>query len=238
MHSDPAMRAMQAQEFVFESMNLQVGVRLQFITYRRLKPVQYFSTLIGYIKDDYLIVKMPMEDGAPIGLVEGERVTVRVFSGVNVCSFACTVERIFGRPLLYVHLSFPTAIQGTSLRTAMRVKVDLPARIAAAMPDAAAADCTLANISVSGARIETRHSLAQDIGELVLAFTLAPPPDNQPVHLRMRAAIRNIHTVRSEPGADDVIAYGLQFIDLEPGHFMLLQNLTYEALLADRQKIV
>ncbi|TQK06902.1 flagellar brake protein [Herbaspirillum sp. SJZ107] len=238
MHSDPAVHEMKPQEFVFEAMNLQVGVRLQFITYRRLKPVQYFSTLIGYIKDDYLIVKMPMENGAPIGLVEGERVTIRVFSGVNVCSFACTVERIFGRPLLYVHLSFPTSIQGTSLRTAMRVKVDLPARITAATGDATALECTLANISVSGARIETHHSLVQDIGEMLLEFTLAPPPEHHPVSVRARAAIRNINAVRVEPGEADVFAYGLQFIDLDPNHFMLLQNLTYEALLADRHKIV
>jgi c-di-GMP-binding flagellar brake protein YcgR len=152
---------MRPPEFQFESMHLQVGVRLQFITYRRLKPVQYFSTLIGYIKDEYLIVKMPMENGVPMGLVEGERVTIRVFSGVNVCTFDCTVQRIFGRPLLYLHLSFPESIQGTPLRTSMRVKVDLPATIAASAPDAAAADCLLANISVNGARIETRMRLAQ-----------------------------------------------------------------------------
>jgi c-di-GMP-binding flagellar brake protein YcgR len=240
MNSAQTEHELKPQEFTFESMNLQVGVRLQFVTYRRIKPVQYFSTLIGYVKDEYLIVKMPMENGAPIALVEGERITIRVFSGVNVCSFACTVERIFGRPLLYVHLSFPTSIQGTSLRTAMRVKVDLPARIRSAESGAAAVDCVLANISVNGARIETRHSLMQDIGEMVLEFTLAPPPDNQEVHIRARAAIRNINTVRNEQAAsqDEIFAYGLQFIDLDPGHFMLLQNLTYEALLADRQKIV
>lgn len=226
------------QAFAFESMNLQVGVRLQFITYRRLKPVQYFSTLIGYIKDEYMIVKMPMEHGAPIALVEGERVTIRVFSGVNVCSFACTVERVFGRPLLYIHLSFPQAIHGTPLRAAMRVKVDLPARIAGGAPGTAPVDCLLANVSVSGARIETRESLVQDIGEMVLEFTLSPPPDNQPVDIRARAAIRNIHTLRSGQAGQDIHAYGLQFIDLDPGYFMLLQNLTYEALLADRQKIV
>jgi len=240
MHGDQDVRDIQPRELAFESMHLQVGVRLQCITYRRLKPMQYFSTLIGYVKDEYLIVKMPMENGAPIGLVEGERVTVRVFSGVNVCSFACTVERIFGRPLLYLHLSFPAAIHGTPLRTAMRVKVDLPATIAAVTPGAAALDCVLANISVNGARIETQHSLVQDIGEMELAFTLAPPPDNQPVHVRTRAAIRNINNVRADVGAgrQEVFAYGLQFIGLEPQHFMLLQNLTYEALLADRQKIV
>src|SRR5438067_9073787 len=115
------------QEFTFESLNMQVGVRLQFMTHRRVKPVPYFSTLIGYIKDEYIIVKIPTENGVPIPLTEGERVTIRVFSGVNVCSFACTVERIFARPLLYVHLSSPTSIQGTSLRRAMRAQLDLPA---------------------------------------------------------------------------------------------------------------
>ena len=100
------------QEFEFESMHLQVGVRLQFITHRTLKPVQHFSTLIGWLKDEYLIVKMPMDSGAPIALVEGERVTIRVFSGIHVCSFASTVERVFGRPLSYVHIA--SSVSGIS----------------------------------------------------------------------------------------------------------------------------
>jgi hypothetical protein len=70
-----------------------------------------------------------MEGNAPIALAGGEKLTIRVFSGVNVCSSACTVERVFGRPLLYAHLSFPDVIQGTSLRAAMRVKVDIPAQL-------------------------------------------------------------------------------------------------------------
>jgi c-di-GMP-binding flagellar brake protein YcgR len=223
---------MRPPEFLFESMHLQVGVRLQFITYRRLKPVQYFSTLIGYIKDEYLIVKMPMENGVPIGLVEGERVTIRVFSGVNVCSFDCTVERIFGRPLLYLHLSFPETIQGTLLRTSMRVKADLPATISGGAPDEVATQCVLANVSVNGARIDTRARLAQDSGEMLLSFMLTPPPDNQPVQVRARVLIRNVNPVQ------EAFAYGVEFIELEPTYYMLLQNLTYEALLADRQKIV
>lgn len=40
---------LKTQEFEFEAMNLQVGMRLQFITHRQVKPVQHFSTLIGYV---------------------------------------------------------------------------------------------------------------------------------------------------------------------------------------------
>jgi c-di-GMP-binding flagellar brake protein YcgR len=223
------------QEYEFEAMNLQVGGRLQFITHRQVKPVQHFSTLIGWVKDEYLIVKIPMEHGAPIPLVEGERLTIRVFSGVNVCSFACTVERVFARPLLYVHLSFPTSIQGSSLRTAMRVKVDIPAQVTAR--SGAPANCYLVNLSVAGALIESPRKLPSD-DEVTLQFTLVAPPGNHEVTVRTRAAIRNVNAVKPTPDQHEVFTYGVQFIDLDPAHYTLLQNLTYEALLADRQKIV
>ena len=238
MNDPQAERELKPQDFEFESMNLQVGVRLQFITHRRLKPVQHFSTLIGWVKDDYMIVKIPTDNGAPIPLVEGERLTMRVFSGIHVCSFACTVERVFGRPLLYAHISFPRSIQGTSLRTAMRVKVDIPARIIPVSGTVAAAECLVTNLSVNGARIESQKSLPQDEDEVDLEFILQAPPNNQEVRVRARAVVRNISALSSGPEPADGFAYGVQFTSLNPAHYTLLQNMTYEALLADRQKIV
>jgi c-di-GMP-binding flagellar brake protein YcgR len=230
-------RELAPKEFTFESMNLQVGVRLQFITYRRIKPVQYFSTLIGYAKDEYLIVKVPLENGVAVGLVEGERITIRVFSGMNVCSFACTVQRVFDRPLLYVHLSFPDTIQGTSLRTAMRVKVDIPAQVLPAQAGAAV-DCALTNLSVSGARIESARTLPENGGEITLEFGLPSPLGDGEMRVRTQAAVRNVNAMRKEADGGEMFAYGVQFLDLDPVHHTMIQNLTYEVLLADRQNIV
>jgi len=223
------------EDIDFESMNLQVGTRLQLLTHRRIKPVQHFSSLIGYLKDEYIILKIPMENGAPIALAEGERLTIRVFSGIKVCSFVCTVERVFMRPLFYVHVSFPKSVQGTSLRTAMRVKVDLPARLGGE-DHAGQQACTIVNLSVSGALVESRSRLPQDEDALTLQFTLNAPPDNQEVQVATRAAIRNVNVVQAGDG--EVYTYGLQFVALDAVHYTLLQNMTYEALLADRQKIV
>jgi c-di-GMP-binding flagellar brake protein YcgR len=231
-------RELKPQEFEFETMNLQVGVRLQVMTHRHLKPAQYFSTLIGYVKDEYLIIKIPTENGAPIAMTEGDPLTIRVFSGVNVCSFACSVERVFPRPLNYVHLSFPTAIQGTSLRGAMRVKADIPARVFKASGAASPIACTLANVSVTGARIDSSYPLPADSEVLTLAFMLATPPTNEEVPVETLAAIRNMTVARPAPDKPDVYTYGVQFVDLDPVHYTLLQNMTYEALLADRLKIV
>lgn len=237
MSSMQTERDLAPKEFEFESMNLQVGVRLQFITYRRIKPMQYFSTLIGYVKDEYLIVKVPLENGTPVGLVEGERITIRVFSGMNVCSFACTVQRVFDRPLLYVHLSFPDTIQGTSLRAAMRVKVDIPAQV---LPPQGGApvDCALTNVSVSGARIESARTLPENGGEITLEFGLPSPLGDGEMRVRTQAAVRNVNAMRKEADGSEMFAYGVQFLDLDPVHHTMLQNLTYEVLLADRQNIV
>ncbi|KQQ87285.1 flagellar brake protein [Massilia sp. Leaf139] len=236
------MQAVQAnelkpQEVDFEMMNLQVGTRLQLITHRRVKPVQYFSSLIGYVKDEYIILKIPMESGAPIALAEGERLTIRVFSGIKVCSFACTVERVFGRPLFYVHVSFPTSVQGTSLRTAMRVKVDLPAALSGSGTHGQPLACTILNLSVSGALVVSPNRLPADEEQIGLQFSLKAPPDDQEVRIAARAAIRNVNVTRA-PDDSELCTYGMQFIDLDPVHYTLLQNMTYEALLADRQKIV
>jgi hypothetical protein len=35
-----------------------------------------------------------------------------------------------------------------------------------------------------------------------------------------------------------MFAYGVQFLDLDPVHHTMIQNLSYEVLLADRQNIV
>lgn len=228
----------QPRDFAFESLNMQVGVRLQLMTHRRVKPVPYFSTLIGWIKDEYIIVKIPTEQGVAIGLTEGEMVTVRVFSGVNVCSFACTVLRVFGRPLFYLHLSFPNSIQGTSLRGAMRVKTEIPARLRSSVqPDNAPLDCTLTNISVTGARVDTAAPLPPDEELVSLQFTLTIATNQQETQVDTTAMIRNV-TVERPPGQPELYSYGVQFVDLDPVHYTMLQNITYEALLADRLKIV
>ncbi|MBQ5938956.1 MULTISPECIES: flagellar brake protein [unclassified Massilia] len=234
-----ATQELKSQEFQFETLNLQVGVRLQVVTHRSVKPISHFSTLIGYVKDEYIIVKIPIENGTPIGLIEGERVTVRVFSGVNVCSFACTVERVFGRPLLYVHLSFPTSIQGTSLRGAMRVKTELPARVrSTTQPAAAPIDCTLTNVSVTGARVDSPLPFPHGEEVVGMQFTIAIPAANQETRIDTMAIVRNVTIDKSAASRGEIYSYGVQFLDLDPVHFTMLQNMTYEALLADRMKIV
>lgn len=237
MSSSSTPAEIKPQEYEFEQMNLQVGGRIQFITHRTMKPIQHFSTLIGWVKDEYMIVKVPFENGAPIAVNEGDKLTIRVFSGVNVCSFSAIVQRVFGRPLFYAHLSFPTSIQGTSLRTAMRVKVDIPAQLTCEATGSVSV--FLVNLSVSGALIESKRPLESGDAIVGLSFTLIAQPGNRQVLVNTQASIRNINVIKpASADKAEVFTYGVQFVNLDPTHYTLLQNLTYEALIADRQKIV
>lgn len=224
------------QEYAFEQMNLQVGGRIQLITHRTLRPMQHFSTVIGWVRDEYMIVKIPMENNGPIALTEGDKLTVRVFSGVNVCSFSTVVQRVFLRPLMYAHVSFPSDIQGTSLRAAIRVKVEIPAKMS--RHDGHHASVFIVNLSVSGALIESAQPLSREGDTVQLDFTLLAPPDDRQVRINTSALVRNASMAQSQKEGKDVFSYGVQFTELDPAHFTLLQNLTYEAMLADRQKIV
>jgi hypothetical protein len=71
-----------------------------------------------------------------------------------------------------------------------------------------------------------------------LEFPLIAQPGNHQVDVKTRATIKNVHVVKPASDKFEVFTYGVQFVDLEPAHYTLLQNMTYEVLIADRQKIV
>ena len=88
---------------------------------------------------------------------------------------------MFGRTPRYAHITFPRAIQGTSLRAAIRVKAkaNIAATVTDVRPGSTALACTLVNQSVTGALVEPRRELAQDNGCVTLAFQLLARPGNK-----------------------------------------------------------
>ncbi len=227
----------------FEEMNLQVGTRLQIMVVRDQKPAQYFTTLIGYVKDEYMLVKIPTEHSVLMSFHEGEKLTIRVFTGVKVCSFNTFVERVFMHPYFYAHLSFPKAVRAASLRMAMRVKVDLPATITPGKSGAGGEGAEklpvrIDNLSITGALLEAAKEVGQKDDMVVLSFALQIQPGNHEVPISAQARIRNTGVRKAAPGKPDVHVCGVQFVTLDATQEMALQNLTYEAQIGDRHKLV
>jgi c-di-GMP-binding flagellar brake protein YcgR len=121
----------------------------------------------------------------------------------------------------------------------MRVKTEMPARASSTVrADAAPLDCVMTNISVTGARVDTRLALPRDEELIGLQFTLTIPGSGEETVVDTLAVIRNRTVEKSAADGSEIHSYGVQFTGLDPVHFTLLQNLTYETLLADRLNIV
>lgn len=219
----------------FNSLNLQVGIRLQLEVVRDVKPIQVISSLIGYSSGEYLILRTPDPRHESVAFRLGEKLTVRVFSGVKVCAFDVTVERLFDNPLFYMHVSFPQHIRGTHLRSAMRVKTALPSKLKAVAGDL---PVTLLNLSVKGALVESAQQCGQ-VGERVkLSFALPTSSKQVSDQIEVDAVIRNVSIVMKQGQAESVFRCGVEFDSLRHLDQLMLQNFTYETVLTQRHNIV
>lgn len=225
-------------ELDFDSLNLQVGSRLQLEVTRDVKPLQTISSLIGYVHNEYLIVRTPEGRNSPVSFRIGEKITVRVFSGIKVCAFDATIHRIFDNPLYYMHISFPKRIRASNLRSAIRVKAALPAAVKCASGSAEMTSA-LRNLSIKGAQVEAEQKCGEIGDKIKLSFVL-PCLDNEAgEQIEAEAIIRNVSVSRLQAAeGQDTYLYGVEFVSLSLLHKLVVQTFTYDLALNDRLSLV
>lgn len=208
----------------FKEINPQVGARLQMALQHGAKPSIYYTELIGYVDGEYLIVKMPFENGLSIQVNVGEQVTLRILAGVDVFTLTCRVKTVFKAPYYYIHLSFPTGIQSVALRGAVRAKVNLPVQINGVAG-------VICDISVTGAAIVADRALGQPSEDALISFDFPVKPSNQNAHIATGATIRSIQQLSSKKKDEPPkYTHGISFHELDLTSQVMLQNLVYESL--------
>ena len=216
----------------FDDIKLQVGTRLQIMLKRGVQPLIYYTSLIGYVSGEYLLMRIPLEHGLSVPIQGGECVTLRVFSGMNVFTFVCDVESVFLSPWLYMHLTFPSEVQVTALRKTIRAKVDLPVQIKGTSDSG-----TIIDISVDGAQITAGSALGQPQAKIPLSFTFQIKPTNQEVLIETSATIRSLRELpAAKKDTPSRFSHGVSFDDIDPTNQVMLQNLVYESLLGLQSK--
>lgn len=215
---------------VFEDMKLQVGTRLQLILARPGKPT-YFSSLIGYAAGEYLLVKLPVEHGLTVPMQEGERVTIRVFSGVSVYTFSCDIESILLAPRYYMHLSFPQEIAATPLRNAARVKVNLPVEVRSPPSEhGSPVVATLSDLSITGAFVAAGEALGAPGDRISVSFAFRVQPTNQQVQIRTEATICSYRLLDMNGKRSEFQhGMGIHFDRISENEQFMLQHYLYEA---------
>ena len=223
----------------FDSLYLQVGSRLQLEVVRDVKPIQVISSLIGYAYGEYLIMRTPDPRIDSIAFRLGEKITVRAFSGVKVCAFDVTVERLFDNPVSYMHVSFPERIRGTNLRSALRVRTTIPSTLHAPGGSAGVqVPVALRNLSFKGALIESAQRCGEVGDKVRLSFSLPCLGKEEGETIQAEALVRNVSI---DSGAEDSASRylcGVEFVTLSQLHQLVLQNYAYEAIISRRQSLV
>jgi Flagellar protein YcgR/PilZ domain len=210
----------------FKEINLQVGARLQMALQYGSKQQIYYTELIGYSEGEYLIVKIPFENGLSVQMQPDCQITLRILSGVDVFTLACRVQTIFRAPFYYMHLSYPKDITSIALRGAIRATVSLPVQV-----NGIAGAGIITDISVTGAGIIADRELGMLNEEVLVSFEFPIKQTSQSAHIDTSATIRSVQPVPSKKeGAPPKISHGVSFHEIDPTSQVMLLNLVYESM--------
>ena len=224
--------------FAFEAMNLRVGDRLQVQPPTRVSSERCPVLLIGYLQDMSLLITAPATpNGVRLQMVEGDALVMRFFSGQNAFGFACDVQRVCKLPYNYLHIAFPTKIQGTVIRKAARVKTKIVAKVCNEKEATVAHTGVISNLSADGALLDARRTVAEPGDVLKLIFKLKL--HNIEKELSLTAVVRaafDDETLK-QSGAS-LSHFGLQFTELGANDQMVLQSMVYQHMIEKPQSVI
>ncbi len=209
----------------FEAMNLQVGTRLQLITFGPGKN-EYYSSLIGFDPGRYILVKMPQGNGFHAPLKLAERVDIRIFTGVCIYSFPSCVEHIYLTPQNFVELAFPDTIRMMPLRKDIRIATRIPVRVwnvnGKTLEEAFAA--TALDVSLTGLMLRSNVNLGKVGDKIGLSFAIRNTATGENTTIDAMVIIRN-----SSKDEKNTFRHGVFFQELRPFHRATLESFINES---------
>jgi c-di-GMP-binding flagellar brake protein YcgR len=98
---------------------------------------------------------------------------------------------------------------------------------------------TMRNVSIASAALETAEGIPEQMDAIDLRFVLQMMGGLPEMQAETMAVIRNwSYGVSNDQEHPYLYSYGVQFVELGATHKLALQNLVYETLIMDRQKLV
>ncbi|WP_027853950.1 flagellar brake protein [Marinobacterium litorale] len=189
--------------------------------------------LIGYRQSGSVVVTAPRQSGSAVVLSEGAVLTARMMAGNWVCSFDTRLIKVQAQPYPHWHLAFPEQVDARRLRTHTRVPVNLAVSVdlddseMGMMGAPVSAWCS--DIHIEGACIEAPKLLAK-IGQKIFVTARVSVAGIDHVVLAP-AVVRKLHELES--GAFNVIAHGVEFVELEEDTRLILAGFVYQQHLVE-----
>lgn len=211
----------------FSDMDLRVGQRVQLIQ-DGSETKKHYTNVIGYVENEFLMLRVPKEDGWIVHLSEGMKVEVRLFSGLSIFTFKSHINTMLLNPRNYMLLSFPKDIEETPMRAHLRVRTSLPVDILASPTGVPKTqDYRLNDLSGGGASIMGPVELGkvEDTLKIGLQFELQSTGKTEQVELE--GTIQHIEPVHpnNQVDATPMYLHGIQFKELDARVILLVNEL-------------
>ncbi len=195
-----------------DKLQLPVGTNIQLQQEDNDNPeLRYNVRLIGYYPGKDIIVSNPEIKGRTVIIKEGKVMIARFFKGSKAIGFRCRVKMTYMVPYPHLHLSFPENFEVSIVRNASRVN----AREAAMarnlrFKDEGYTEALILDLSTTGARIATRHAIAQ-AGD-ILQIRMLLRVDEEDRQLEIAAEVKKVNYIEADKlNARAAFQYGLMF---------------------------
>jgi c-di-GMP-binding flagellar brake protein YcgR len=211
----------------FADLGLSIG---SYITIEAVATTRKYQVqLIGFWDKKSIIISPPLRDGREVLLEKDTIIAIRLLEGKKVCGFETKIIYRSSHPYTHYHLQFPESVNTRQIRnservdTAIDVSVDSDFDIVGNWPKHA----VITNLSKTGARMTSQHSLGEKGHELVLMFELFVSGMHK--QLRIPCLIRNIHLSSNAQNIDQgSYIVGLEFLDMNDEHRLSISSYIYE----------
>lgn len=225
--------------YSFADMRLRVGDRMQLEPPSAVSAERHMVKVIGYVENISLMTTAPMANGLRVPLRDNDRVVVRIFANQNAFGFDTTILRASKIPFDYLHLEFPTRIQGAVIRKSPRIRTKLITNITQPNPagefhsgdEKLRHTGLILNLSADGALLQAKRPLAAKDGKVRVAFRVNL--HDVDALLTVDAIVRSVFEdeAKAKESKAGAIMHGLQFQHMPPNDRLILQSMIYQKMI-------
>ena len=211
----------------FADMKFQVGQRVQLIQDGK-STHKHYTSVIGWVENEFLMLRVPQEDGWIMHVREGMNVEVRLFSGLSIFTFKSRINTMLLNPRNYMLMSFPEEILESPMRSHLRVRTSLPVEIlASTLAGHNLGDFHLHDISGGGTSVAGPYKLGEVDSQVKLRLRFDLQSTGKSEDAEMTGTIQNVELVHHANQADSTPEYqhGIRFHEPDARVVLLVHEL-------------
>lgn len=207
----------------FDDLALQPGEMLQVHSALEVTGDFLPVGLLGYLKNQTLIVTNPIAAGKVVAVKEGTPYNVKGFSGTLHFTFKAKVLKVHAQPYPHMHIEYPKLVYATKIRKALRALVNLPATLYSPLTKKLT-PVVLKDLSVGGGQLILPSPIGRKDGKYTLSFMIKLAEDLEE-EVRTEVIVRTLDT--QEARGTEVHTMGVQFLDLDKEARLLVMTFVY-----------